>query len=70
MTKKQMKISVGLYVFCAVVWTINFFIHWYTDGVPEVSTILYGVAALCFTIAAVMGVIRLIRLPKENKEEK
>ena len=68
MTKKQMKISVGLYVFCAVIWTINFLIHWYTDGVLQLSTILYGVSAVCFTIAAVLGVIRLCRL-KNTKEE-
>lgn len=68
MTKKQMKISVGLYVFCAVIWTINFFIHWYTDGVLELSTILFGVSAVCFTVAAVLGVVRLCRL-KNTKEE-
>ena len=68
MTKKQMKISVALYVFCAVIWTINFGIHWYTDGVLELSTILYGVSALCFTVAAVLGVIRLCRT-KNTKEE-
>lgn len=68
MTRKQMKISVGLYVFCAVIWTINFFIHWYTDGIVTLSTILYGVTAVCFTIAAVLGIIRLCRL-KNTKEE-
>lgn len=68
MTKKQMKISVALHVFCAVIWTINFGIHWYADGMLTLSTILFGVSALCFTVAAVLGVIRLCRM-KNTKEE-
>lgn len=68
MTKKQMKISVGLYVFCALIWTLNFFIHWYTDGCLAFSTVLYGISAVCFTIAAVLGIIRVHRL-KNTKEE-
>lgn len=67
MSRKQMRISTGLYAFCALVWTVNFFLSWHQDGMIEVSTGLYGVAALCFGISAVLGLIRLKRLPREEQ---
>ena len=73
MTKKKMWLSTGLYVFCALIWTVNFFLHWKQDGAVDFSTALFGVSAVLFAVAAVMGVVRLTRLPKENvqtQEEK
>ena len=70
MTKKKLWWITGLYTFCALIWTTNFFLNWHKDGMISVSTGLYGLSAILFTISAVMGVIRLIRLPKENKEDK
>lgn len=62
MTKKQLRFTTGLYVFCALIWTFNFFINWHVDGRLTTSTILYGISALCFTIAAVLNIIRVRRL--------
>ena len=70
MTKKNMWWITGFHTFCALIWTVNFFLHWHKDGMISVSTGLFGLSAVLFTISAVMGVIRLIRLPKENKEDK
>lgn len=70
MTRKRMLISTGLYAFCAVMWTVNFFLHWYQDGMIEVSTALFGVAALCFGIAAVLGGMSLRRLSKNDHSTK
>lgn len=70
MTRKRMLISTGLYVFCAVIWTVNFFLHWYQDGMIEVSTALFGVAAICFGIAAVLGGMSLHRLSKDDHSTK
>ena len=69
MTKKMMWFSTALYGFCALVWTVNFFLHWNKDGMIEVSTALFGVSAVCFGIAAVLNVIRLVRMSRRNKEE-
>lgn len=67
MTKKAMWISTGIYLFCTVLWTANFFLHWYQDGIIETSTALFGVAAVCFAVAGVMGLIRVRHMPKEEK---
>lgn len=73
MTKKSLWLTTGLYVFCAVIWTVNFFLHWNKDGMIEISTALFGVSAILFVIAAVGSVLRLIReyrgtdAAKENK---
>ena len=68
MTQRKMTIiSTGIYLFCALVWGLNFFIHWYTEGVISVSTGLFGVAAACFLVAGVMGAIRVRHMPKEEK---
>ena len=67
MTKKTMWISTGIYIFCAVVWTVNFFLHWHQDGMIEASTALFGVAAVCFGISAVLNLIRIRRMKKEEK---
>jgi len=67
MTKKTMWITTGLYLFCALVWTANFFINWHTDGRIEVSTALFGVSAVCFLIAGVLDFIRLRKMKKEEK---
>ncbi len=74
MTRKTMLITTGLYAFCALIWAVNFFLHWRQDGMIEVSTALFGVSAVCFAIAAVLNGIRLSRLRKDKsasaKEEK
>lgn len=70
MTRKTLWLSTGLYIFCAVIWTVNFFLHWHQDGMIEASTALFGVSAVCFAVAAVLNVIRLARLPKGDKEDK
>ena len=68
MTQRKMTIiSTCIYLFCALVWAANFAIHWHTDGMITVSTGLFGVAAVCFAIAGVGGVIRVRHLPKEEK---
>ena len=67
MSKKTMWITTGIYIFCAVVWTVNFFLHWHQDGAINTSTALFGVAAVCFVISSVAGVIRIRRLKKEDK---
>ena len=69
MTKKTMRISTGVYLFCALVWTINFFLHWHQDGRIEVSTALFGVSAVCFLIAGLGGVFALRRARKEEHQE-
>ncbi len=70
MTKKRMLILTWLYGFCAVSWTVNFFLHWYQDGMIDVSTALFGVAAICFAIAAVLGGMSLHRLRKDDHSSK
>lgn len=68
MTQRKMTIiSTCIYLFCALVWAANFLINWHTDGVITTSTGLFGVAAVCFAVAGVMGVFRVRRLPKEEK---
>ena len=67
MSKKTMWITTGIYIFCAVVWTVNFFLHWHQDGAINTSTALFGVAAVCFGISAAAGVIRIRRMKKEDK---
>jgi len=70
MTKKTMWLTTALYIFCAVIWTVNFFLHWHQDGMIETSTALFGVSAVCFGIAGVLNAIRLTRLCKQEKEDK
>lgn len=68
MTKRKMTIiSTCIYFFCALVWSLNFFINWRADGMITVSTGLFGVAAVCFALAGIMGVLRVRHLPKEEK---
>ena len=67
MTKKTMWISTGIYIFCAVMWTVNFYLHWHQDGLIETSTALFGVAAVCFGISSVLNLIRIRRMKKEEK---
>lgn len=69
MTKKKMWWITGLYTFCALIWTTNFFLHWHQDGTIDFSTALFGLSAVLFTVSAVGSVIRLIRMYKEDKEE-
>ena len=68
MTKKKLWWIAGLYSFCALVWTINFFLHWHNDGTISFSTALFGVAAVCFIISAVGSVVRLIRAYRQKEE--
>ena len=70
MTKKTMRITTGIYLFCAVIWAINFFLHWYQDGGIEISTALFGVSAVCFAIAGLGGVLALRRARKEEADHK
>lgn len=70
MTKKMLWISTGLYGFCALVWTMNFALHWHMDGRINASTALFGFSAACFGIAAALNVIRLVRLGRSKKEDK
>lgn len=56
----------GLYIFCAVVWTVNFFLHWSMDGL-SVSTVLFGAAAACFAVSAVLNLIRIRNMKKEER---
>lgn len=65
MTKKKMLFSTGLYIFCALIWTMNFFLHWHLEGRLLVSSLLYGVSAVCFTVAAVLNVMQLRRMRKQ-----
>lgn len=67
MSRKTMWITTGIYVFCAVIWTVNFFLHWHQDGSINTSTALFGVAAVCFGISAVLNIIRICRMKKEGK---
>ena len=62
-----MWITTGLYLFCALVWALNFFLHWRQDGMIDVSTALFGVSAACFLIAGVLNIVRIRRLKKEDK---
>lgn len=64
--RKQMIITTCLYAFCAVVWTANFFITWHNAGTLETSTVLFAVSAVCFGIAAVLNIIRIRRMKKED----
>ena len=70
MTKKKLWWIAGLYTFCALIWTVNFFLHWSQDGAIEFRTALFGVAAAYFIIAAAGSIIRLIRWYRDNREEK
>ncbi len=68
MTQRKMtSISTGIYLFCAVIWTANFGLHWWQDGVINTSTGLFGLAAVCFAIAGAGGILRLRRMPKEDE---
>lgn len=67
MSKKTMWITTGIYIFCAVIWTVNFFLHWHQDGGINTSTALFGMAAAFFGIAAVLNIIRICRMKKEGK---
>lgn len=67
MSKKTMWISTGIYLFCAVVWAVNFFLHWHQDGGISTSTALFGMAAVCFSISAVLNLIRIHKLKKGDK---
>lgn len=68
MTKKKMWWTTGLYAFCALIWTMNFFLSWHKEGMINVSTGLFGLSAALFTLSAVLGLIRIIRLQRENAE--
>ena len=68
MTKKKLWFSAGLYTFCTLLWAVNFFLHWHQDGSLTFSTALFGLAAVCFGISAVLNFIRIRRM-KGNKEE-
>ena len=67
MSKKAMWISTGIYLFCTVVWTVNFFLHWHQDGAIGASTAMFGVAAVCFGISSVLNLIRIGRMKKEDE---
>lgn len=69
--KKTMIITSVLYIFCAVLWAANFLISWREDGRLMFSTVLFGVSAVCFMIAAVLNIIRMRRMGKDanSKEE-
>ena len=69
MTKKKMWWITGLYTFCALIWTTNFFLHWYQDGMVSFSTGLFGLSAVLFAVAAVGSALQLNRLYKANKED-
>lgn len=66
MSRKRMLATTAIYIVCAVIWTLNFFINWRQDGMLESSTVLFGVAAVCFAISAVLNVIRICRMKKED----
>lgn len=68
MTQRKMTtISTCIYFFCALVWAVNFGVNWYADDVITVSTGLFGVSSALFAVAGVLGVLRLRRMPKEEK---
>lgn len=68
MTKRKTTLITScIYLFCALVWAVNFAINWHGDGAITVSTGLYGVAAACFAVAAVLGFVRYRRMPKEDE---
>ena len=67
MSGKTMWVTTGIYIFCAVLWTVNFFLHWRQDGAVTFSTALFGVAAVCFGISAVLNLIRIRRMKKEDQ---
>ena len=67
MSKKTTWITTGIYIFNAMIWTVNFFLHWHQDGSINTSTALFGVAAVCFGISAVLNIIRICRMKKEGK---
>ena len=66
MSRRKMLATTAIYIICAVIWTLNFLIHWQKDGVLEASTVLFGVAAACFAISAVLSIIRLCRTKRED----
>ena len=70
MTKKKQWLAVGLNIFCALIWTVNFFLHWHKDGMIRVSMALFGVSAALFTLAAVLSVINVFRRAKESTVSK
>ena len=68
MTKKRMWFTTGIYIFCTLIWTVNFFLHWRHDGVLTFSTALFGLAAVCFGISAVLNIIRIRRMQADKEE--
>lgn len=66
MSRKTLWISTGIYIFSALLWTVNFFLHWRRDGMIQFSTALFGVAAVCFAVSTVLNLIRIRRLKKEE----
>lgn len=66
MTRKKAGIITGLYALSAIVMTVVFFTHWHQDGTMMFSTVLFGVAALCFWGSAVCSFLQLRRMPKDD----
>lgn len=64
---KQLWWTTSLYIFCTVVWTANFFLHWRMDGCISISTGLFGLTAVCFAISAVLNLIRIRNMKKEEE---
>ena len=68
MSEKSMKISTAIYILNAVIWTVNFFLNWVEDGMLKVSTVLFGISAVCFIIASVGAVLALCRKKREERK--
>lgn len=67
MKRKRACIAAGLYALSAIVMTVVFLTHWHHDGEMMFSTALFGAAALCFWVSAVLGAVRIKRLSREEQ---
>lgn len=62
-----MIIMACIYAVCALVWGALCAVHWCAEGVPTVSTALYGLSAVCWVIAAVLNFIRISQMGKREE---
>ena len=63
--RKTALIQVIIFTVCAVVWTINFVINLVLEDTLLLSTVLYGLSAVCWIIAAAGSILRLRKLRTE-----
>lgn len=60
--RKATLIQAIIYTVCAVVWSANLVINLVLEDTLLLSTVLYGLSAVCWSIAAAGSYVRLRRM--------